>query len=362
MDINCNGVSTDLEEFLDIGEPDISFDPESISVFIGKNLDRKNFIAQYLVKFTNINHSEITRFINEINENVYYNLEYKCLEASADINNVEVGIKTFVTKIATDLPKPQILVELEHIYKGFIINVNNELIEKTFFACEHEDLGIFLVDKQNNYYRASEILFLEDITTNAMQQQHSEEVTINKKYELTDETVKFAGRTLYRIKALKDFQNVKTGDLGGFIESEENLSHEGDCWISGKAKVLNNARIIDNAWVTERAVVKDNALVSDEAFVSGFARVTDEALVSDQAWVTDRAIVENKARIAGTARVMCNALVTDNTQVIDDAWVSGKAWIKDKAIVKDNAWVTDNSIIMHNRIVGKNEEVFNNYI
>ena len=33
-------------------------------------------------------------------------------------------------------------------------------------------------------------------------------------------------RTLYRIKALKDFADVKAGDLGGYIEDYRNLSHD----------------------------------------------------------------------------------------------------------------------------------------
>ena len=41
-----------------------------------------------------------------------------------------------------------------------------------------------------------------------------------KKYELTDETKEFNGKTLYRIRALIDFGLVKTGDLGGWIEKE----------------------------------------------------------------------------------------------------------------------------------------------
>ena len=32
-----------------------------------------------------------------------------------------------------------------------------------------------------------------------------------KKYELTDEKIKFKGRTLYRIKALKSFGDIKAG-------------------------------------------------------------------------------------------------------------------------------------------------------
>ena len=52
------------------------------------------------------------------------------------------------------------------------------------------------------------------------------------KYEiLKDEFIEFDGRKLYRIKALKDFHNVKEGEFGGYIESERNLLHEGDAWV-----------------------------------------------------------------------------------------------------------------------------------
>ncbi|WP_375610885.1 MULTISPECIES: hypothetical protein [unclassified Bartonella] len=40
---------------------------------------------------------------------------------------------------------------------------------------------------------------------------------IKKKYKLTDETIKIDGITLYRIRALKDFDDVKEGDLGGSL-------------------------------------------------------------------------------------------------------------------------------------------------
>ena len=46
-----------------------------------------------------------------------------------------------------------------------------------------------------------------------------------KKFELTSETIIFLGKTLFRIKALIDFGNVKSGDLGGFVEKEENLKN-----------------------------------------------------------------------------------------------------------------------------------------
>jgi len=51
------------------------------------------------------------------------------------------------------------------------------------------------------------------------------------KYELTNQKVYIDNKTLYRIRALKDFENVKNGDLGGYIRSENNLSQEGNCWV-----------------------------------------------------------------------------------------------------------------------------------
>ena len=80
-----------------------------------------------------------------------------------------------------------------------------------------------------------------------------------KKYEFTGEVkVKF-GVTLKRIRALIDFGNVKKGELGGFIEKEENLSYAGDAWVSG------NAWVYGNAWVSGDAEVSGNAWVSGDA-------------------------------------------------------------------------------------------------
>jgi len=49
--------------------------------------------------------------------------------------------------------------------------------------------------------------------------------TTMKKYELTENTITFLGNTLYQIRSLIDFDTIKVGDLGGYIQSETNLSH-----------------------------------------------------------------------------------------------------------------------------------------
>ena len=52
---------------------------------------------------------------------------------------------------------------------------------------------------------------------------------MEKKFELTEETIQCDEHTLHRIKALKDFAFIKKGDMGGWIEKESNLSQDGNC-------------------------------------------------------------------------------------------------------------------------------------
>lgn len=73
--------------------------------------------------------------------------------------------------------------------------------------------------------------------------------------EVTEEAVTVYGKTLYRIRAVRDFGSVKTGEFGGYIEKEENLSHFGDAWVYGNAKVYGDARVSGNARVYGNAEV-----------------------------------------------------------------------------------------------------------
>jgi hypothetical protein len=103
-----------------------------------------------------------------------------------------------------------------------------------------------------------------------------------KKYELTDETKVEFGVTLHRIRALVDIERweIKAGDLGGWIESEANLSQEHDAWVFDKARVSGEAQVFGEARVSGEARVFDKARVSGEAWVFDKARVSGEALVS----------------------------------------------------------------------------------
>jgi hypothetical protein len=135
------------------------------------------------------------------------------------------------------------------------------------------------------------------------------------KYELTNETRNVERGTVkvYRVRALQDFGEgafkVKKGELGGFVQSEENLSHTGNAWVSDLGCVYN------------KALVSGNAQVFGAALVGGHAQVFDNAQVFDDAELGDRVVVGGDARVGGDAhlfghlRLDGDGCMTGNTPV-----------------------------------------------
>ncbi len=74
------------------------------------------------------------------------------------------------------------------------------------------------------------------------------------KFELTSEfKINAFGVKVFRIKALVDIETrgIKKGDLGGFVEKEDNLS--GNAWVSGNAEVSGDARVSGDAHLKAKA-------------------------------------------------------------------------------------------------------------
>lgn len=196
------------------------------------------------------------------------------------------------------------------------------------------------------------------------------------KYKLTDETIEFDGRTLHRIEALRDIVNVKAGEKGGFVESEKNLSHQGDCWIFAPsnfytydnddiAKVYGNARVYDNAQVY------GNAKVYGEAKVSGNARIYGDTKVFGNAKVTEDVRIygwEGKAKIYGDAQVFGNALIdvarsNENSviKIFGNAKIYGNAKVVGWNIkIYENAKIFDNASVCDKANIYNEAQVFGN--
>lgn len=138
------------------------------------------------------------------------------------------------------------------------------------------------------------------------------------KYKLNrDIDIKVGERTLYVVEALRDFSDVSCGDLGGFVESESNLSHDGDCWVYDSAMVYDKARVNRDAKIKDQAAVRDYATVSDKAIISGQAEIFQRALVYENA------IVDGLSSVYGNAQVFGKVQVLGHSKIHDDAWVYG---------------------------------------
>ena len=163
------------------------------------------------------------------------------------------------------------------------------------------------------------------------------------KYKLTKETLTLEnGKVLHRIQALKDFSDVKAGDLGGWIESEHNLSQEGNCWVYDDAQVFGFARVVHNARVKYYSKVFRNATITGNAIIRDYAEVYGSAVVGDY------------SKVVGSSRIFGNAYILGNV------YIAGVASVYGWAIVKGNAYITGYARIHEYATVEGDSHIFEN--
>lgn len=158
-----------------------------------------------------------------------------------------------------------------------------------------------------------------------------------KKYEITD-IAHPQNPALHRICALCNVtQGVKAGDLGGYVQSEENLTQEMDgAWIDEDAVCCDAACVANGAVLRGYALASGHALVSGSSVVSGNACVTDNGVVLE-------GILRGHARVCGNGIMRSNiatglAPVAEGNATImgtlaGAVYLSGHAFILPGAIV-----------------------------
>lgn len=148
-----------------------------------------------------------------------------------------------------------------------------------------------------------------------------------KKYELTDVGKKVSETVVFRIRALKDFGAVHKGDLGGYVEFEDNLSHEGNSWIfgdacaCGNAIVRGNARLIGNSCISGSAQAEGNVLICENAHITENALVKGNAFIHGNAFICESAVVDDNSNIGGNACICGEAEVNGNPQIAGEALI-----------------------------------------
>jgi len=166
-------------------------------------------------------------------------------------------------------------------------------------------------------------------------------ITTNEKYEITDiahEQYPF----LHRIRALREIgAEVKTGDLGGFVGSESNLSFEpgDDAWIFDDAIACNNAYVDKGSHLRKSAVACHNAYVSHGTVMTGSARAEDDAYIRG-------------AVLSGQARASGQSMILHSQDTLSSPTLSGRCAVYGK--VSGNVRLTGTAIVI------SGEEICNN--
>lgn len=163
-----------------------------------------------------------------------------------------------------------------------------------------------------------------------------------RKYTFTGRTKEFEGHTLRQIKYIRKSSDkvkwFKKGDIGGWIEHEGNLSHDGDCFLAEKAMVFGNAKVTETALVGNWGILQDNALIKGDVLVIA-GTVGADTVITGEVVVTG----ESKVFFFDTG-------FSSTSKEVDEANISGNGRIKDCLIEATGS--IRNSVLINRTISG----------
>lgn len=184
-----------------------------------------------------------------------------------------------------------------------------------------------------------------------------------QKYQTSEES------GLLRIKAVRSFGDIKEGQQGGLIENENNLSHDGLCWIYEDGKVIELAKVYGDAKVfsgevsgaakvfdaatVDDSVVLDYAEVSGNSLVSGNSEVSGHAKIYKNVQILNKSIIKDYAEISGNA-IVDDSRVSDQAKVSDDAKVTNGCDVRGSVKILGNTEVSDGLKLEGNEIIDVN--------
>lgn len=179
---------------------------------------------------------------------------------------------------------------------------------------------------------------------------------MKKKYEiLKTNTYNMNGKTLYRIIAIRNFGDIKKGEIGGFVESERNLSHNGNCWIHDDAKVYEKGKVYGDAQIYDHSMVYGKAKVYGHAKLFKSSLVTENAKIYGSSCLTGFTAIRHKVRIYGNAKI-ADAMISNETKVYGNVIVdTGGVIIQGNSKIYGSSYISGDTKIVDCFIHGCSE-------
>ncbi|RCX04169.1 MULTISPECIES: YdcK family protein [Kosakonia] len=150
------------------------------------------------------------------------------------------------------------------------------------------------------------------------------------KYRLSDEqrtmNYQIGGEkrsvALRQIIALRDFNDVVAGSAGGWVDNENVLDQQGNCWIYDEnSMVFLGSAVRGNARITQPCVICHDVMIADNAWVDG-SEISHGAQLSDNVTV-QASTVRGGCHLRGDARILsgcdiiaAKGLTLDNEQIL----------------------------------------------
>ena len=206
-----------------------------------------------------------------------------------------------------------------------------------------------------------------------------------KKYEvIEDDNIVFDDIKYFRIRALKDFSDVRKGDFGGYIESEDNLSQEGICWIYDDSKVSGTAHINGSIKVKDETLITGNVSLNVNEGIIEYSLINGDnnSYTSVNITANRMSIIESTINTRATS-MLCdngdiNIIITDfldlnNVDILEQAFINAsnihanhglitRSSIISDRISLDNCSVYFNSAIKSNILSLKEIDIGNSII
>lgn len=180
------------------------------------------------------------------------------------------------------------------------------------------------------------------------------------KYKLSDYTYGPYRRAI----ALKTFETplgiIYEGAVGGWLESENSLSHEGTCWVGLESFVDKNSIIKDNAQIRGRTKVA-NSTVRDNTIVKN-STIKDSAIycdtisnaIAEDSTISEKAIVYS-AKVRNSS-IRGNVFI-DTHEKVYNSTVGGQARISNIAQVH-YCNISGNAFIYNSaKIIGRPDQI-----